>query len=198
MLFPSLMHTLESTPHLVATLLTSTAMEVSLGWLTAVTPQLHVEYQMLLEFAAKGKLLQVSNWIQILPAVCRHYSFHVELWYVIRITFSKRGITWHTCAVYKCQHVMFNTSRPIMQHWEHSFGWRKRQDRGEGGGVQQRCVGDCLWQIWGLGFLGCHCSVQAAAFRSSKWGQSFTTYTLIHIVISINAHCSMCSEKRSG
>ena len=62
MLLLSLMHTLENIPHLVSTSLTSTAMEVSLDWLTAHTPpQPPVEYHDLLEFAAKGKLLQVSN-----------------------------------------------------------------------------------------------------------------------------------------
>ena len=62
MLLLSLMHTLENIPHLVSTSLTSTAMEVSLDWLTAHTPpQPHVVHHMLLEFAAKENLLQVSN-----------------------------------------------------------------------------------------------------------------------------------------
>jgi len=60
MLFPSLMHTLESTLHLVPTSLTSSVMEMSLDSLTVHTPtQPHVVHHMLLEFAAKGKLLQV-------------------------------------------------------------------------------------------------------------------------------------------
>ena len=65
MLLPSLMHILENIPHLVSTLLTSTVMGMSLGSLTVHTLlQPHVECQMLLEFAAKGELLQVSNCIQ--------------------------------------------------------------------------------------------------------------------------------------
>ena len=60
MFFPSLMHTLESTPHLVPTSLTSAVMGMSLDSLTAHTPpQPHVVHHMLLEFAAKEKLLQV-------------------------------------------------------------------------------------------------------------------------------------------
>ena len=60
MLFPSLTHTLESTLHLVPTSLTSSVMEMSLDSLTVHTPtQPHVVHHMLLEFAAKGKLLQV-------------------------------------------------------------------------------------------------------------------------------------------
>ena len=60
MLSPCVMHTLESTPHLVPTSLTSTVMGMSLDSLTVDTPpQPHVVHQMLLEFAAKGKLLQV-------------------------------------------------------------------------------------------------------------------------------------------
>ena len=62
MFFPLLMHTLESTPHLVPTSLTSAAMEVSLDWFPAHTPpQPPVECLKVLEFAVKGKLLQVSN-----------------------------------------------------------------------------------------------------------------------------------------
>ena len=64
MLFLSTMHILENIPHLVETLLTSAAMEVRLGLLPAHTPS-HppVGYLKLLEFAAKGKLLQVSNCV---------------------------------------------------------------------------------------------------------------------------------------
>ena len=65
MLFPSLMHTLENTPHLVPTSFTSTVMGMSLDSLTVHTPQPHVVRQMLLEFAAKGKLLQVSNCVEL-------------------------------------------------------------------------------------------------------------------------------------
>ena len=66
MLLPSLMHILENNiPHLVPTSLPSTVMGMSLGSLTVHTlPQPHVECHMLLEFAAKGELLQVSNCIQ--------------------------------------------------------------------------------------------------------------------------------------
>ena len=61
MLSPCIMHTLESTPHLVPTSLTSTVMGMSLDSLTVHTPQPHVVHHMLLEFAAKGKLLQVCS-----------------------------------------------------------------------------------------------------------------------------------------
>ena len=62
MFFPSLMHTLESTPHLVSTLLTSSVMGMSLDSLTVHTPsQPHVVHCMLLEFAAKENLLQVCS-----------------------------------------------------------------------------------------------------------------------------------------
>ena len=62
MLFPSIMHTLESTLHLVPTSLTSTVMGMSLDSLTVHTPtQPHVVHQMLLEFAAKEILLQVCS-----------------------------------------------------------------------------------------------------------------------------------------
>ena len=55
------MHALENIPHLVPTSLISAAMEMSRDSLTVHTPpQPHVECQMLLEFAAKGKLLQVQ------------------------------------------------------------------------------------------------------------------------------------------
>ena len=71
MFFPSLTHTLESPPHMVPTSLTSPVMGMSLDSLTVDTPpQPHVVHQMLLEFAAKGKLLQVSNCVQ-LYAYCR-------------------------------------------------------------------------------------------------------------------------------
>ena len=60
LLFPSTMHILENIPHLVSTLLLSAAMDGSLGLLPApTTPQLPVECLKLLEFAAKGELLQV-------------------------------------------------------------------------------------------------------------------------------------------
>ena len=60
MLSPCVMHTLESTPHLVPTSLTSTVMEMSLDSLTVHTPtQPHVVHHMLLEFAVKENLLQV-------------------------------------------------------------------------------------------------------------------------------------------
>ena len=55
------MHILENILHLVSTLLHSAAMEVSLGLLPAHIPQLPVECLKLLEFAAKGKLLQVKK-----------------------------------------------------------------------------------------------------------------------------------------
>ena len=58
--FPSTMHTLENTPHLVPTSLTSSVMGMSLDSLTAHTlPQPHVVHQMLLEFAAKEIPMQV-------------------------------------------------------------------------------------------------------------------------------------------
>ena len=68
MFFPSIMHTLESTPHLVPTSLTSSVMGMSLDSLTVHTPtQPHVVRQMLLEFAAKGKLLQVKIVFSLYP-----------------------------------------------------------------------------------------------------------------------------------
>ena len=61
------MHILENIPHLVQTLLLSAATEVSLGLLPApTTPQPPVGYLELLEFAVKGKLLQVSNCAKLL------------------------------------------------------------------------------------------------------------------------------------
>ena len=62
MFFPSLMHTLENIPHLVPTSLISTVMGMSLDSLAVDTPpQPHVVHHMLLEFAAKGNLLQVCS-----------------------------------------------------------------------------------------------------------------------------------------
>ena len=60
--FPSIMHTLENIPHLVPTSLTLTVMGMSLDSLTVHTPpQPPVVHHMLLEFAAKEKLLQVCS-----------------------------------------------------------------------------------------------------------------------------------------
>ena len=70
MLFPSLMHILENIPHLVSTLLTSAAMDGSLGLLPAHTPQLPVEFLKLLEFAAKGKQLQVIRNYLLIRTIC--------------------------------------------------------------------------------------------------------------------------------
>ena len=61
--------------------------------------------------------------------------------------FKSYYVAFFHCVMYKCQHiilVVFNASRPIMQYWEHSFGWRERQNNWESGGVQQWTVGDCL------------------------------------------------------
>ena len=78
MFFPSTMHILENIPHLVSTLLISAAMDGSLGLLPAHTPQLPVEYLKLLEFAAKGKLLQVSNYAAV---TCRYHMYVVHAFY---------------------------------------------------------------------------------------------------------------------
>ena len=68
MFFPSLTHTLENTPHLVPTSVTSSVMGMSLDSLTVHTPQQpHVVHHMSLEFAAKGRQLQVSNCVQFIP-----------------------------------------------------------------------------------------------------------------------------------
>jgi len=65
MLLPSIMHTLENILHLVQPSLLFTAMDGRLGLLPAHTlRQPLVECQMLLEFAAKEKLLQVSHIYQ--------------------------------------------------------------------------------------------------------------------------------------
>ena len=62
MLSPSTLHTSVNIPLLVQTSLPSDAMGMSHSCSTADIPQLPlVEYLMLLEFAAKGKLLEVSD-----------------------------------------------------------------------------------------------------------------------------------------
>ena len=60
------MHTLENITHLVQTLLLSSAMDGSLGLLPAHTPPQPPVGDLKLEFAAKGKLLQVSNCVKLL------------------------------------------------------------------------------------------------------------------------------------
>ena len=73
------MHTLESIPHLVPTSLTSSVMGMSLDSLTVHTPtQPHVVHHMLLEFAAKEKLLQVSNCVQFIPYIYIYMEFLVS------------------------------------------------------------------------------------------------------------------------
>ena len=94
MLLPSLMHTLENIPNLVTTSLTSSVMGMSRDSLTAHTPsQPLVECQMLLEFVAKGKLLQVQaiTYIYIYIYICIKLCsliFYMYIWsaYIMYIT----------------------------------------------------------------------------------------------------------------
>ena len=101
MFFPSLMHTLENTPHLVPTSFTSTVMEMSLDWLTVhPPPHPHVVHRMLLEFAAKEILLQVSN-----------VQFHIYEVLIAERLSTKLIIVQHSQFAFVCMYVCMYTVR---------------------------------------------------------------------------------------
>ena len=80
---PSLVHTLVNIPHPVPFSLTSTVMGTSLDWLIVHIPtQPTVECRMLLEFVAKGKLLQVSNCIFCYTLSVK-YVYIIEYYYIV-------------------------------------------------------------------------------------------------------------------
>ena len=167
MFLPSLTDILENIPHLVQISPPFNALEMNLDWLIADTlTQPHVEYLVLLEFAAKGRLLQV--YIYICYVVCTCYTFNLCsecIWLFIFHNFSMHPFIACNMAEIKVWNIF---SRSTMLWGWHSFGWREGKDRREGGGVQQWGVGDCLW--WrGLGLQGCFCGVQAASLPTWKW-----------------------------
>ena len=179
MFLPSLMHILENIPHLVQISPPFNAMEMNLDWLIADTlTQPHVEHLVLLEFAAKERLLLVyTMWCALaIPSetVCTRIViiFCSEcIWLFIFHNFSMHPFV--ACNMVKVK-VWTISSRSIMLWGWHSFGWREGENRREGRGMQQWGVGDCLW--WkGLGLQGCYCGVQAASLPTWKWVYKLTT-----------------------